>query len=177
MKDNKGTKMNKLSIKIEFYILSLWLLFVLIFLLTVDIPIAFLPDAEFIGFLPLIKRNWLAIISLLMALTGVIISCRLKHKFRGTHNPPTDMISIKNENYEYLTFLTTYVNVLERNLGFNELVFREASTSVEAIDELKLLEDIQVLKDSAEDVSFARKLSKVKKLPLSLQTIFPKRLL
>ncbi len=109
MKDNKGTKMNKLSIKIEFYILSLWLLFVLIFLLTVDIPIAFLPDAEFIGFLPLIKRNWLAIISLLMALTGVIISCRLKHKFRGTHNPPTDIISIKNENYEYLTFLTTYI--------------------------------------------------------------------
>ncbi|MBO5715198.1 MAG: DUF4868 domain-containing protein [Clostridia bacterium] len=57
----------------------------------------------------------------------------------------------------------TDVKVLERNLGFNELVIREAATTVGAIDELGLLEDIQVLKDSAEEVSFARKLSKVKK--------------
>lgn len=57
----------------------------------------------------------------------------------------------------------TDIKVLERNLGFHDLVFREASTTIDAIDELKLLDDIQVLKDSAEDVSFARKLSKVKK--------------
>lgn len=52
------------AIKLRFYFMSLWLLFVLIFLLTVDIPICFSKDAHFIGFGPLLKRNWLAFISL-----------------------------------------------------------------------------------------------------------------
>ncbi len=70
-----------------------------------------------------------------------------------------DFQLIRFENEIYITD----VKVLERNLGFNALVFREASTTVQAIEELKLIDDIQVLKDSAEDVAFARKLSKVKK--------------
>lgn len=81
MKNAKEQKNDNLRLKIEFYILSLWLLFVLIFLLTVDIPISFAPDAKFIGFLPLIQQNWLAIISLLMALVGVVITFKLKHRF------------------------------------------------------------------------------------------------
>lgn len=72
-------------------------------------------------------------------------------------NGDFQLIRFGNEIY------VTDVKVLERNLGFNELVFREAAATVDAIDELDLLDDIQVLKDSAEDVSFARKLSKVKK--------------
>ena len=96
-------------LKIEFYILSLRLLFVLAFVLTVDIPISFAPDAKFIGFLPLIKRNWVAIISLLMVLVSWLISLKLEHRFKGAHNPVAEIISIKNENYEHLTFLTTYI--------------------------------------------------------------------
>lgn len=72
-----------------------------------------------------------------------------------------------NGDFQLIRFETemyvTDVKVLERNLGFNALVFREAASTVDAIDELALLEDIQVLKDSAEEVAFARKLSKVKK--------------
>lgn len=71
----------------------------------------------------------------------------------------------------------TDVKVLERNLGFNALVFREASSTVDAIDELKLLEDIQVLKDSAEEVSFARKLSKVKKTSPIFANNIPKNII
>jgi len=56
------------AIKLRFYFMSLWLLFVLIFLLTVDIPICFSKDAHFIGFGPLLKRNWLAFISLFLRL-------------------------------------------------------------------------------------------------------------
>lgn len=109
MKNERDTNSGKLWLKIEFYILSLWLLFVLIFLLTVDIPISFAPDAKFIGIVPLMQRNWLAIISLLMALAGVVITFKLKHRFEGVHYPPAEITSIKNENYEYLTFLTTYI--------------------------------------------------------------------
>ncbi|HAY73465.1 MAG TPA: hypothetical protein DCY31_06410 [Ruminococcaceae bacterium] len=108
-KDANGTKRGNLRLKIEFYILSLWLLFALIFLLTVDIPITFAPDAKFIGIIPLIQRNWLAIISILMALAGVVIMFKLKHRFEGVHYPPAEITNIKNENYEYLTFLTTYI--------------------------------------------------------------------
>ena len=71
----------------------------------------------------------------------------------------------------------TDVKVLERNLGFNALVFREASSTVDAIDELKLLEDIQVLKDSAEEVAFARKLSKVKKTSPIFANNIPKEVI
>lgn len=57
----------------------------------------------------------------------------------------------------------TDVSVLEKNFGFSALIFREASSAVENIGELKLLEDIQVLRDSAEEIAFARKLAKIKK--------------
>ena len=43
------------------------------------------------------------------------------------------------------------------------LINKAADETIEAIDNLGLLEDIQVLRDSAEEISFARKLSKVKK--------------
>ena len=71
----------------------------------------------------------------------------------------------------------TDIKVLERNLGFNELVIREATTTVGAIDELGLLEDIQVLKDSAEEVSFARKLCKVKKTSPIFANNIPKEVI
>ena len=82
MKKSKKEK-DDLRLKIQFYVLSLWLLFVLIFLLSVNIPISFDKEAEFIGFWPLIQRNWLAIISLAMVFVGIIISFKLKHKFKG----------------------------------------------------------------------------------------------
>lgn len=105
----KGKKNDDSRLKVEFYILSLWLLFVLIVLLTVDIPISFSADAKFIGVLPLLQRNWLSLLSLLMALYGMIIMSKLKRRLRGVHHPPAEITSIKSENYEYLTFLTTYI--------------------------------------------------------------------
>lgn len=97
------------AIKLRFYFMSLWLLFVLIFLLTVDIPICFSKDAHFIGFGPLLKRNWLAFISLFFAILGWLVASREKQRWAGVTNPPYEIESIKNENYEYLTFLTTYI--------------------------------------------------------------------
>lgn len=109
MKSRKEKKQYDLRLKVEFYILSLWLLFALIFLLTVDIPISFSRDAQFIGIIPLLQRNWLALLSLFMVLTGIKIMSKLKYRFEGVNNPPTEITSIKSENYEYLTFLTTYI--------------------------------------------------------------------
>jgi len=66
---------DNIKLKIRLYVMSLWLLFILIFLLTIDIPISFAPGASFDGIRPLL----------------------------------CEIITLKNENYEYLTFLTTYI--------------------------------------------------------------------
>ena len=76
------------TLKLHFYIMSLWLLFVLLFLLTVDIPISFSKDAHFIG---------------------IVFASMERRKWAGVSNPPYEILSVKNENYEYLTFLTTYI--------------------------------------------------------------------
>lgn len=97
------------NLKVRFYIMSLWLLFVLIFLLTIDIPISFAPNAKFIGIVPLLKKNVLAIISAVLALISYLLTCKTKYEWKGVANPPHKINSIKNENFEYLTFLTTYI--------------------------------------------------------------------
>lgn len=78
---------------------------------------------------------------------------------------------IKVADDVYVSDLT----VLERNLGFNNLMLKAAEDTITSIDSLKLLDDIQVLKDSAEDVAFARKLSKVKKSSPIFQLDIPKK--
>jgi len=78
---------------------------------------------------------------------------------------------IKVADDVYVSDLT----VLERNLGFNDLMLKAAEDTITSIDSLKLLDDIQVLKDSAEDVAFARKLSKVKKSSPIFQLNIPKK--
>ena len=53
--------------------------------------------------------------------------------------------------------------MLERNMGFSALIQQAATKTVSAIEELDILDDIEVLRDTLEVPSFARKLSKVKK--------------
>lgn len=97
------------DLKIRFYMMSLWLLFVLIFLLTIDIPVSLTPNAKFIGWMPLLKRNVLSIVSALLVLISYLLTCKTKYEWKGVTNPPHNINSIKNENYECLTFLTTYI--------------------------------------------------------------------
>ena len=66
------------------------------------------------------------------------------------------------------------IKVLERNFGFTSLIYKSVDETVQAIDDLALLEDVQVLKDAAEDISFARKLSKVKKYSPVINLSIPK---
>lgn len=107
MKNKRQKREKDTAIKLRFYFMSLWLLFVLIFLLTVDISICF--SEHFIGFGSLLKRNWLAFISLLLSILGWFVASLEKQRWAGVTNPPYEIESIKNENYEYLTFLTTYI--------------------------------------------------------------------
>ena len=109
MDDTKFKSRSILGLKVRFYFMSLWLLFVLIFFLSVDIPISFEPNAVFIGFAELFKRNVLSSAALLCAILSWLLAKITQYQWRGATNPPYKIKTIKNENYEYLTFLTTYV--------------------------------------------------------------------
>ena len=108
-KDTKKQARKQLRQKVKIYIMSLWFLFVLIIVKTFDIPVSFAADAVFIGFKPLICRNVLPIISMLLALSGLGFAWGMYYHFNDISNPPLKVLSVKNKNYEYLTFLTTYV--------------------------------------------------------------------
>jgi len=95
--------------KVEFYLISLCLLFLLIIILTVDIPISFEEGSTFIGFKELAKRNIVAIIAFAFLTYGMLLYKKYKYKFKGTMQLPIRITNIKNINYEHLTFLSTYI--------------------------------------------------------------------
>lgn len=106
-----STQLESINIyeKIGLYISSLWLLFVLVIILKVDVPISFSPTAEFIGIWELLKRNTIPLVSLSFLLIGIGYTIHFKYKFDGTTPTQIKVTKLKNINYEHITFLTTYI--------------------------------------------------------------------
>ena len=109
--------------KVLFYFMSLKLLFLLVFLLTVPIPsfdslYAVLMDPEkwFGG----IKKYWVAVVSLLAVLLACVCAWYVQHRWSSVSNPSYTIVEIKNENYEYLTFMTSFIMPLVC-MDFNDL--------------------------------------------------------
>lgn len=100
---------NTTKLKIRFYFMSLWLLFLLITIVAFVIPE--LAGTETIKDIIIIylKSNILSIISLVLSIISVLMTLITRYEWKGVNNPPCEIIEIKNENYEYLTFLTTYI--------------------------------------------------------------------
>jgi len=95
--------------KIGFYILSLWLLFLLIIIITIEIPIYFGEEWAFVGFKYLITHNVVPIICVILLIIGSLSYFDFKHKTKGTPELSFEITEIENINYESLTFLTTYI--------------------------------------------------------------------
>ncbi|AXJ04813.1 hypothetical protein CFN16_12005 [Pseudomonas fluorescens] len=95
--------------KFELYVISLWLLFLLMIVVKVDIPICFARDCHYVGTLVLISTNVLPLISL--AFIGIVIICYIRFKYRIESNVGLPVVAKKVEDlsYEHLTFLTTYI--------------------------------------------------------------------
>ncbi len=94
--------------KIGLYILSLWLLFCFIVIITLNINIY---DAynNFIGFSALSLLNIVPIISTVFFLIGMISFYFFKHDINGSHELPFKITKIENINSDHLTFLSTYI--------------------------------------------------------------------
>lgn len=96
-------------LKIRFYVMSLWLLFFLVAICTITIPNFEGVEAIKQKIVLVLSENIFPIISILMCIVCFILLLFTKHEWKGVNNPPHKIQEIKNENYEYLTFLTTCI--------------------------------------------------------------------
>lgn len=95
--------------KFELYILSLWFLFLLIIVVTIDVPFCYGDNCKFIGLLPLLQKNIVSIIALLFLAFGTLFYLRFDYRIAGSKSIAAKIVKIEDVNYEHLTFLTTYI--------------------------------------------------------------------
>lgn len=95
--------------KIKLYIISLWLFFVLVCILKIDIPIYFGPDWEIVNICYIIKTNIIPIVCLFFILLGLFFYLTFDYLLKGTGKLPFKIEKISNANYEHLAFLATYI--------------------------------------------------------------------
>ena len=95
--------------KFELYILSLWLLFLLIVITKADIPVCFGGECRFIGFMELGKRNYVALIAMFFLAAGMVFFIRFNDQINGGKRIAQKIIKIEDANFEHLTFLATYI--------------------------------------------------------------------
>ncbi|MGL5490867.1 MAG: anti-phage protein KwaA, partial [Shewanella sp.] len=102
-------KFSEILVKFELYILSLWLLFFLIIVVTADIPLCLGDGCYFIGFSALISKNIIPFIALFLLILGIFFYKRFDYRISGSKKLPSKIEKIEDLNYEHLTFLTTYI--------------------------------------------------------------------
>lgn len=104
-----GILKKKMVRKIGLFILSLWLLFLLIIIITGDLPICFSQDCSFIGITNLLSSNITPLICILAILIGLFAYLDFKYQLKGTPELSFKITEIEKIDYEHLTFLTTYI--------------------------------------------------------------------
>ncbi|MES1983219.1 MAG: anti-phage protein KwaA [Pseudomonadota bacterium] len=100
---------NRTLEKFELYVISLWLLFLLIIIVTLDIPFCFDYNCEFIGLTNLGKRNIVPLIALFFGLLSAFYYFRFEYKIAGSKSIPVTITSVEDISYEHLAFLTTSI--------------------------------------------------------------------
>lgn len=97
-------------LKIKLYVISLWLLFLLLLINKIQVPICFEPECTFIGFGNLLKLNIIPTISLFFIILGIIFYKTFDYEFvKGATFLPKKVVRIENLNFETLSFLITYI--------------------------------------------------------------------
>ena len=102
-------KIGEIWNKFELYIVSLWFLFLLIIVITVDISLCFGESCEFIGLSNILRKNIVSIISFVFVVIGAVFYFRFDYRISGSKKLPAKITKIEDLNYEHLTFLTTYI--------------------------------------------------------------------
>lgn len=101
--------MMSIKLKIELYFISLSLLFLLLIIKTIDIPIYIGPRMQFVGFKYLLSNNIFTILFLILFLISLVMRKRFGKNLEGTTLIPCRIFHVKNLNYNYLMFFSTYI--------------------------------------------------------------------
>jgi hypothetical protein len=81
----------------------------LIIVITIDVPICFQSECNFIGIKALAVRNVVPVVALFFVGLGALYYLRFNYKIAGSKSIPVEVSSVEDINYEHLTFLTTYI--------------------------------------------------------------------
>lgn len=102
--------------KILLYILSLWLLFFLIIIVSINLPdlclnsdCTFANTLNFILINNIIKFNIPVLASVVFLIIGGLGYYWFRYKLSGSVSLPIDVLGVEDINYEHLVFLTTYI--------------------------------------------------------------------
>ena len=106
--------------KIKFFVVSLWLLNILILIQTVKIPVCIGEGCYFVGTYSLLKTNIVPILCLIVLCSSAFFHYNFKYKVAGTAKGPLRVVKIEPLNYETLVFIATYVIPLA-GFNFNEI--------------------------------------------------------
>ena len=97
--------MKSMWFKIQYYLLSLWVLFFIEVVLALDVS-AFDKAHNCIG---IFKTNSIAIVFVLLVIIDLIIWLRLRRQIKRSSSLPISIISITEKSPDYLVFLTTII--------------------------------------------------------------------
>lgn len=95
--------------KFGLYVISLWLLFLLVIIITAKIPMCWGDDCHFIGFSNLNSAIVVPVICFVCLLWGVYEFKVFEFAIKGSTNIPFKLVKVESINYEHLTFLATYI--------------------------------------------------------------------
>jgi len=95
--------------RFELYVLSLWLLFLILGIFTVDIPICIGSSCDFVGFQTVVKQNILPIICTGLLVLGFIFYRRFEYRIDAAGSIPVKIEELEDVNYQHLSFLATYI--------------------------------------------------------------------
>lgn len=99
-----------IALKAGMYLLSLWLLFLLILVNKVDIPICFECSlANKNELLVILKCNILPAICIILLLVSLLFHFWFKYLINGAKVGPYRIINVESKGSEHLVFLATYV--------------------------------------------------------------------
>lgn len=100
---------SRVGLKLELYLLSLWILFFLIIIITLQVPLCFGKSCEFIGVTKFIAMNVPALFAALFLVLGIISFVRFRYITQKNADLPVEVVELEDIHYENLTFLTTYI--------------------------------------------------------------------
>ena len=100
--------------QIKLYIMSLWILFVLVLVATLNIPVSFDSNATFVGWKMLLSiNNVVAFLCILFILMGLLFYYQFNYRLKGAPDGLPIMITkIENINYEYVSLFMTLLSVI-----------------------------------------------------------------